>query len=75
MFLLAIPTCYFFKTILNCVIAKFEFLWQTPGREFLLRVSYLEIYNEVRICLMIHQSVLLICMFAVANPVKCLIYI
>ena len=23
------------------------FLWQTPSREFLLRVSYLEIYNEV----------------------------
>lgn len=23
------------------------FLLQTPGREFLLRVSYLEIYNEV----------------------------
>ncbi len=25
----------------------FLLFWQTPSREFLLRVSYLEIYNEV----------------------------
>lgn len=40
--------------LLNCFQSLLLFLFiylfifiQTPGREFLLRVSYLEIYNEV----------------------------
>lgn len=45
LFLLVSPLSSFFGLELTSVIA----LSQTPGREFLLRVSYLEIYNEVQL--------------------------
>lgn len=40
--------CYFLVTFLSREVTHYGFcLFQTPNREFLLRVSYLEIYNEV----------------------------